>query len=173
MNENDIVFYTYKVNDRDAYACLYKNFKPQSMDIIDADYNQIQKIFNDTVFDIDKWETTFINIRFKDESKNKYHVVKWSNFDPRKMELIETENETFKTNIQDIIREGKAPGVVSKGLDRGSAFHKGKVDEGAITDLLDRSLPKAEERIKERQARTGHAFTKNDTNRTILRRKKK
>lgn len=173
MRENDIVFYTYQANSKAAHACLYKDFKSESMDMIETDYDKIQKIFETTVKDISKWEYIRIEARNKDESDNVSHFIKWSEFDPRKMILLTNEEEikTKEFNLKEMLKDRKAPGLVTKTLDKGSAFHKGKVDEGAMKDLLERSLPKAEERMKERQAKTGHAFTKNDTNKTILRRK--
>lgn len=168
MMADDIIFYTKKGDwKEECRACLYKDFKEDTMIKLDADYDTINKIFHTQ--DINNWRINRVDVKYKNESTSIFHNIKWVDFDPRKMNTIVI-NTAF--NIMNIIKSGKAPGLVERtSRDRGSIMHRGKVDEGAVEDLLDKSLPKAQNRVNERQTKMGHAFTKNDSNKTILRRK--
>ena len=171
MEKDDIMFY-YNINDwkKTAKACLVKDFNKEKMVKIDADYNSINKVFHKQ--DIKNWQINRVDIRYKDENSNIFHSVKWTDFDPRKMEIAKDKNKSSEINIKEMVRQKRAPGLVSKtSRDRGSVMHKGKVDEGAMEDLLDKSLPKAKARANKRQKTRGSSFTKNLSNKTVLRRK--
>lgn len=171
MEENDIVFY-YNINDwkKTAKACLYKDFNKEKMIEIDADYNTINKIFHEQK--IDNWKISRVDVRYIEENSNVFHNIKWIDFDPRKMKIAKDKNNTTEINIIEMIKQKRAPGLVSKtSRDRGSVMHKGKVDEGAMEDLLDKSLPKAKTRALNRQKTRGSSFTKNISNKKLLRRK--
>lgn len=169
MMAKDIVFYINR-NDwrKECKACLYEDFKEEKMQLLEADYTSINNVFHKQ--NITNWKINRVDVRYKDESSNTYHNIKWTEFDPRKMNIIDNPKTEF--NILNIIKSGKAPGLVEKvDKNRGSVMHKGKVDEGAMEDLLDKSLPKAKLRANERQVNQGHAFTKNISNKTLVRRK--
>ena len=172
MEDNDIIFYVNKNDWREeCKACLFKDFDETKMNKLDADYDIINNIFRQQ--DIKHWEINRVDIRFNKDS-NTFHNIKWKDFDPRKMIIANDKNISTSINIYKIINEGKAPGLVessnSNMKDRGSIFHKGKLDEGAVEDLLDKSLPQAENRAKERQDNLGHSFIKNDSNKVAVRR---
>lgn len=170
MEANDIIFYINKDDWREeSKACLFKDFDINTMNRIEADYDKINSIFRKDYHD---WQNKNISIKYKDEASNISHIIKWKDFDPRKMILDEDKRFIREINIKKILESGKAPGLVEKtDKDRGSITHRGKVDEGAVEDLLDKSLPKAETRATERNNTIGHSFTKNDTNKVLLRRK--
>ena len=171
MNEDDIVFYYY-VNDwkKTSKACLFKDFKSDKMAKIEADYNSINKVFHKQ--NIKNWKINRVDIRYKEENNNIYHNIKWTDFDPRTMSIANDKNDVSEFNIKEMVKQKRAPGLVSKtSRDRGSVMHRGRVDEGAMEDLLDKSLPKAKVRARNRQKSRGSAFTKNRTNQTLLRRK--
>lgn len=171
MNSDDIVFYI-NINDwrKECRACLYKDFKEEYMKLLEANYEEINKIFHKQK--IDNWKINRVDIRYKDENTTTYHNIKWTEFDPRKMDLATDKNEFTEINIKEMIKSKRAPGLVEKtSRDRGSIMHRGKIDEGAMEDLLDKSLPKAKKRARERQKIKGSSFTKNLSNKTILRRR--
>lgn len=178
MKNDDIVFYLRKNNPKESNACLFQDFNKEKMILIETDYEFIEKVFHNKIKDISKWEYGFVDVRKINESQNKTYSVKWSNFDPRTMIIIENEerSQLLEFNLKTMLKEKKAPGLISsnnsKYKDMGSAFYNGKVDDGAIQDLADKALPDFENRIKERQKTMGHSYTKNDTNKVNLRRKK-
>lgn len=171
MEETDIVFY-YNINNwkKESKACLYKDFDNQSMCLIEADYSEINKIFHKQ--NITNWQFNRVDIRYKEEDSSVYHNIKWMDFDPRKMELAKDKNACTEINIKEMVKQKRAPGLVEKtSRDRGSVMHRGKVDEGAMADLLDKTLPGAKARAIQRFKNKGASFTKNASNQTILRRK--
>lgn len=171
MEANDIIFYINKDDWREENkACLFKDFDTNTMNKIEADYDMINFWFRKDYGD--NWQNKNISIRYKDEPNNISHLIKWESFDPRKMILAEEKRFINEINLKNILESGKAPGLIERtNKDRGSIMHRGKIDEGAVEDLLDKSLPKAESRAKERNTNIGHSFTKNDTNKVLLRRK--
>lgn len=171
MEENDIVFYIRQGDWRkECKVCLYKDFNKENMYLLEADYSLINKIFRNQ--NISNWRTNRVDIRYKDENSSTYHNIKWVDFDPRKMEIASDKNTTSEFNIKQMIKQKRAPGLVEKtSRDRGSVMHRGKVDEGAMEDLLDKTLPGAKVRAVKRFKNRGASFTKNRTNQTILRRK--
>lgn len=171
MEENDIIFYV-RINDwrKECKACLYKDFNEETMKKLAADYENINKIFHKQ--NINNWNINRVDVRYKDENSSIYHNIKWTEFDPRKMELANDKNTFTEINIKKMIKQKRAPGLVEKtSRDRGSVMHRGKVDEGAMEDLLDKTLPGAKVRAVQRFKNRGSAFTKNASNRKILRRK--
>lgn len=171
MEENDIVFYI-RVNDwrKECKACLYKDFNIDKMKLLEADYISINKVFRKQ--NISNWEINRVDARYKDENSSTYHNIKWTDFDPRKMEIASDKNKTTEINIKEMVRQKRAPGLVEKtSRDRGSVMHRGKVDEGAMEDLLDKTLPGAKVRAVKRFKNKGASFTKNKSNQTLIRRK--
>lgn len=172
MEGNDIIFYVKKTDWRkECKACLFTSFNEETMNKLEADYDTINKIFHKQ--NIKNWEINRVDVRYLDENSSIYHNIKWVDFDPRKMEIANDKNICTEINIKKMVKEKRAPGLVEKtSRDRGSVMHRGKVDEGAMEDLLDKTLPGAKVRAVKRFKNTGASFKKNASNRKILRRKK-
>ena len=171
MEENDIIFYTLNTDwKKECKACLYKDFNKDTMKLLEADYNYINTIFRQQ--NVDNWKINRVDARYKDENSSTYHNIKWVNFDPRKMDIAKDKNKCTEINIKEMVKQKRAPGLVEKtSRDRGSVMHRGKVDEGAMEDLLDKSLPGAKVRAVKRFKNKGASFTKNKSNQTLIRRK--
>ena len=171
MEENYIIFYTFNTDwKKECRACLYKDFNKDTMKLLEADYDTINTVFRKQ--NIDNWEINRVDARYKDENSSTYHNIKWVDFDPRKMDIAKDKNKFTEINIKEMVKQKRAPGLVEKtSRDRGSVMHRGKVDEGAMSDLLDKTLPGAKVRAVKRFKNKGASFTKNKSNQTFLRRK--
>ena len=102
---------------------------------------------------------TNVKVHYHKDSDTVWHLVPWERFDPTKMSVIEESDEEIQQqefNIKDMIRTGRAPGMFLKTDDkRGDIFHRGKLDEGAMGDLIDKGLDGAMKRAEQREKKYG------------------
>lgn len=88
-----------------------------------------------------------------------------SDFDPNDMEKMDNEelekNKVLgKARIQEMVESGRAPGLPSKDSEGKSMYYKGKLDDGATAEFLDRGLSGAKKRANERNNKVGSSFKK-------------
>jgi hypothetical protein len=177
LNEfDDIIFFKYTWDWRnEIHNCTKGEFERDSeeKELVEVDdYNKILKVYRL----MKKYNQHLVKVHYKNEDESISHMLEWKDFDPDKMEVFDISEKDFtkyESNIFDIIKSKKAPGMFLNTTDdtRGSVMHKGKVDEGAIGDLLDKGLDGAMKRADQRQKNTGHAFSKSSKNRFIRRKK--
>ena len=172
---DDIIFFKYTWDWRnEIHNCTLSEFDKDHEEKIKVeveDYEKIKEVYRL----MKKYNKHLVKVHYRNEDESISHMVEWKDFDPDKMEVFnitEEEFTTYESNILDIIKSKKAPGMFMKTDDsRGSITHKGKIDEGAVADLIDKGLDGAVKRADLRQKNTGHAFSKSNKNRFIRRKK--
>ena len=171
LKDNDIIFVKLNNDWREETKQIkvkdYNESLMRKLNISDEDLEKINKEFRSNHL--------FLTATFKDESTGVKHSVKREEFDPVKMELVYSTEESEKErkfNIKDIIESQSAPGIVSSvHEERASCYHNGKLDDGAVSNLLDQGLGKAKKRAVTRNKKIGHSFHKNNINRFYRRKK--
>ena len=171
LKDNDIIFVKLNNDWREETKQIkvkdYDESLMSKLNISDEDLEKINKEFRSNHL--------FLTATFKDESTGVKHSVKREEFDPVKMELAYSTEESEKErkfNIKDIIESQSAPGIVSSvHEERASCYHNGKLDDGAVSNLLDQGLGKAKKRAVTRNKKIGHSFYKNNINRFYRRKK--
>lgn len=177
LNSDDIVFFKYTWDWRnEIHNCTVSEFlkdneEKETVQIPTEDIDKIRA----THRLMKKYNQHLVKAHYKNEDESVTHMIDWKDFDPFKMEVVDyTEDKytVYENNILDIIKSKKAPGMFMKTDDtRGSIMHHDKIDEGAIGDLIDKGLDGAIKRADQRQKETGHAFSKNNKNRFVRRKK--
>lgn len=180
LTEADICFYKRKDDWRNEIHCCtlkeFNNHEDQWEAYNFEDEEELLKVLRTAVL-IKKNGRTRFKVRDKDSNGNSYRYIKWEEFDPTKMTIIEETQEEItqsEINLKDMLRRGRAPGMFTKtDSNQGSMFHKGKLDEGAMEDLLDRGLEGATQRAEERKKKYGRAFQKKSYGRRIVNAKRR
>ena len=176
--EADLFFYTRKNDWRNEVHCCTLDELIDHKDQWDIYVfpgkekdEELKKILRTAILMKKNGKTRF-KARNRNDSSNSYRYITWEEFDPSKMTVIEETQEEItqsEINLKDMLRSGRAPGILTKtDPNRGSMFHKGKLDEGAMGDLLDRGLEGAETRAKERKKKYGRGFQKKSYGRRIV-----
>lgn len=104
-----------------------------------------------------------LKIKYKNDYKEKIYYILDSSFNPDtmiKIEETEEEKKSFQSKMDDIIKSKSAPGMRMKTSSEPSITHRGKIDEGAIENLLDSGLEGAKNRADVRKASLGASFIK-------------
>lgn len=125
---------------------------------------------NDTRRKMVKAKHSLVSVHRHSDRTGVEAMVKWDDFDPTKMTITENDESfaQYEVNFKSMVTSRSCPGIVTKtDPNRGSMFHKGKLDEGAMGDLLDRGLEGATERAKERTKKYGRGFQKKSFGRRI------
>ena len=175
---NDFVFYI-RSNDwrKEVKHCTVEEWKTNS-----KDKNLYMEMSPKEWWDINyirrelaKSQRTRVSVHLNKDREGVTSVVSWDDFDPTKMQVVESTEaiQQCEINLATIIKNHSAPGIVSKTSESGSIFHKGKYDEGAVDDLLEKGLDGAKHRAEERQKKYGHAFHKKSFGRRIVNGNKK
>lgn len=126
---------------------------------------------NDTRRKVAKAQKSRVSVHMNSDRYGSTKMIKWEEFDPTKMEITEDEESLAQceVNLKSMIASHSCPGIVTKtDPSRGSMFHKGKLDEGAMGDLLDRGLEGASKRAKERKEKYGRGFQRKSFGRRIV-----
>ena len=98
-----------------------------------------------------------IKKNISEESFDKNTMIRMSD------DEINDQNKVGSINITQMLSSGKAPGLISsRGItgSKGSTDFNGKLDNGAMEDLLDRGLEAAKPRALERKKTKGKGFQK-------------
>lgn len=184
MNDNlsessDFIFY---IRDKDwrneIKHCTVEEWKSNSkdknlyMDLSPKEWWDINYIRRE----LSKSKRTRVSVHLNKDREGVTSVVSWDDFDPTKMQITESIEaiQQCEINLVTMIKNHSTPGIVTKtSSTRGSMFHKGKYDEGAVDDLLEKGLDGAKKRAEERQNKYGHAFQKKSFGRRIVNGNKK
>jgi hypothetical protein len=162
-----IVFYIKKNDWRKQVRFIDKDkFDEDTMDLFDIDEEELSHI-NDEFSRCSTW----IHVYKKDDPDFKSLLIKKSEFDPRIMKVIWKSKEEIRQaeiNIKDMLKNKECPGM-HVAVTETSMFHKGKLDEGAMENLLDTGLDSAKKRAVKTSKERGHAYNKNYKNRWIRR----
>lgn len=171
---NDFIFY---IRDKDwrneVKHCTVEEWKANSKDknlFIDLDPKEWWEI-NYIRRELSKSNRNRVSVHRNKDREGVTSVVLWDDFDPTKMHIIESVEsiQQCEINIATMAKNHSFPGIVTKtSSTRGSMFHKGKLDEGAVGDLIDKGLDGAKKRAEERQKKYGHAFQKKSFGRRIV-----
>ena len=109
---------------------------------------------------------SYIWVKVKDKPGTQ-KCIDERDFDPDKYEHLtqeEEKNEKIRCeiNLKDIIESKRAPGLTLEKTDRdmGKLTHNGKLDSGAVGDLLDKGLEGAKKRSSERNKQVGSSYHK-------------
>ena len=115
-------------------------------------------------------------VRLKDHP-TKQVLIKEKDYDESK-HIMPTEEEKEQEklihsfNIKQICESQSAPGMFMKtDNSRGSVTHNGKLDSGAVEDLIDRGLEGVKKRALERKKKYGAGFKKIKNRRIVPKRK--
>ena len=175
MDEADLYFYTRK-NDwrKEVHCCTLEEFikhKDQWDYYIFPSKEEYEKVLRTAILMKKNGKTRFKAIE-KGSNSNSYRLMTWEEFDPTKMIIIEEtqeEIEQYEINLKEMLKSHRAPGILTKtNPNQGSMFHKGKLDEGAMGDLIDRGLEGAKTRAEERKKKYGRGFQKKSYGRRIV-----
>lgn len=106
-------------------------------------------------------------VKLKDNPTTKKYISE-DNFDENTMirfsdDELSHQQKVGEISMNEILKQGKAPGLIStRGITgtKGSTDFNGKLDSGAMEDLLDRGLEAAKPRINERKKLKGKGFQK-------------
>ena len=162
-----IVFYIKKNDWRKQVRFIDKDkFDEDTMDLFEIDKEELSHI-NDEFSRCSTW----IHVYKKDDPDFKSLLIKKSEFDPRIMKVIWKSKEEIRQaeiNIKDMLKNKECPGM-HVAVTETSMFHKGKLDEGAMENLLDTGLDSAKKRAVKTSKERGHAYNKNYKNRWIRR----
>ena len=175
LDEADIAFYKRKDDWRnEIHCCTLKELAEHEKDWEPyhfTDEEEYLKILRTAILMKKNGRNRFKACN-KNSNSNSYRYIKWEEFDPTKMTVIEETQEEItqsEINLKDMIRSGRPPGLLTKtDPNQGSMFHKGKLDEGAMGDLIDRGLEGAEKRAQERKKKYGRGFQKKSYGRRIV-----
>ena len=115
---------------------------------------------------------SIIKYKLKNDIHGKIRYISESSFDESTMiRLEETEEEKEKSvaNLKDMLSSRKAPGIVTStgSKERPSLMHNGKIDAGAVGNLLDVGLDGAKKRAVKRNKVKGSSFQKHKILRRI------
>lgn len=109
-----------------------------------------------------------IKIRYKEWigtiKESSYQIINKERFDPKTMiEIKETEEEkkAAEKRFSDMLKSKSGPFVntnSSSSNSTPSAFHNGKLDSGAVENLIDTGFDGAKKRIDERANKLGAPF---------------
>lgn len=106
-------------------------------------------------------------VKLKDNPTTKKYISE-DDFDENTMirfsdDELSHQKKVGEISMNEILTQGKAPGLIStRGITgtKGSTDFNGKLDSGAMEDLLDRGLEVAKPRINERKKLKGKGFQK-------------
>jgi hypothetical protein len=104
-----------------------------------------------------------IKIRYKPGNgcypSDREFYISDKDFDETKM--VKIENDKGPNKYRDFWKSGQAPGIVTSYANKNyGVTHNGKLDEGAVENLLDRGIDGAKTRAVERNNKIGSSFRK-------------
>lgn len=148
----DYIFITKKSDwKNECYYIEKDKFDSKTMNMIKIDEEELKKI-ND-VFNYEAYYVDIIN------GTNSTKRIKKELFDPRTMKINYDSEFKLRYEKSDMYDLRQAPGIItSNPIKQPSLFHNGKLDEGAVGNLLDVGLDGAKQRAEERIKKKGAAF---------------
>ena len=176
LESNDPVFYTRVGDWRKLVKQCTKEEWDQDHDGKDVltlpedEYENIVLMFREFA----ERGVSYFTVKLRDDER-KLQMVNRKNFNP-KIHLINETKDTLKKreeNQLSMVKSKSAPGFVTNSVktsgSRGTMFHKDKLDEGAMEDLLDKGLEGAKHRAEDREKKLGkgRAFSKRSYGRRI------
>ena len=184
---NNLIYYINKKDPlEEVRYCKEEEFDDNNMELIDLDDEELEKI--NKLYSTLKSDSDSIKAYYKDKY-NKYTYISFSKFNPLTMKL-EEDNKVDEKYLKDVKkfqeeREKYKREVLQYDLSKytidntktynekehPSPFYNGKIDEGAINDLLDKGLSGAKDRADERTKKNGGAFNKHNAVNKLYRRK--
>ena len=176
LRNNDPVFYT-RVGDwrKLVKQCTKEEWDQNNegkvvLNIPEEEYENIVLMFRE----FDERGVSYFTVKLK-ENETKLQMVNRKNFNPT-IHLINETKDTLKKreeNQVSMFKSKTAPGFVTNSVktsgSRGTMFHKDRLDEGAMEDLLDKGLEGAKHRAEYREKKLGkgRAFSKRSYGRRI------